>query len=244
MTDTTDTIRLAKRVAEELGCSRTEAEQFIEGGWIKVDGVLTEEAGARVNDEQVIVLLPDAVPAPLEPVTILLHKPAGLRTIDAIDPEQGWITSETLGPDDRSGLRFLRRHTKALTLTNPLEDSASGLLVLTQDWRIERALVQEANRIEQEFVVEVIGTLNDAAMELLQHGLKWNGKPMTSMKVSWQNEHKLRFAIKAAERGQIPYLCEKVGLQVVSIKRLRIGRMSMAALPVGQWRYLLGYERF
>ncbi|GAA4011666.1 RNA pseudouridine synthase [Actimicrobium antarcticum] len=240
----TDTIRLAKRVAEELGCSRTEAEQFIEGGWITVDGVLTEESGARVGAGQEIALLPDAVLAPIEPVTILLHKPAGMRTVDAIDPDLHWITAETLMPNDRSGLRFLRRHTRGLTLTNPLEDSASGLLVLTQDWRVVRKLVDEANRIEQEFVVDVIGSLDAAGLDHLQHGIKWNGKLMAQMKVSWQSEQRLRFAMKAAERGQIAYLCEKVGLQVVSIKRLRIGRMPMASLAAGQWRYLLGYEQF
>ena len=41
-------IRLAKRLAEMLPCSRREAEQYIEGGWVKVDGVVIEEPQFRV----------------------------------------------------------------------------------------------------------------------------------------------------------------------------------------------------
>ncbi|MEC5218154.1 23S rRNA pseudouridine2604 synthase [Actimicrobium sp. GrIS 1.19] len=240
----TETIRLAKRVAEQLGCSRSEAEQYIEGGWILVDGVLTEESGARVTQAQVVELVPNAVLTPIEPVTLLLHKPAGMVTAEALDPEMHWIAEATKAPGDRSGHRFLRRHARNLTLTNPLEDSASGLLVLTQDWRVVRKLVDDGSRIEQEFVVEVRGTLAPDGLALLQEGLKWNGKPMPAIKVSWQSEHRLRFALKAPQRGMIAHLCEQVGLQVVSMKRIRIGRISMASLPVGQWRYLLGYEAF
>ena len=63
-------------------------------------------------------------------------------------------------------------------------------------------------------------------------------------KVSWQNETRLRFAIKAVQGGQLRAMCEQVGLEVVSIRRLRIGRISLGKLPVGQWRYLAAGERF
>ena len=240
----TDTIRLAKRVAQQIACSRNDAEQYIEGGWVTVDGVVTEEAGARIGAAQSVALLPEAVLGPIEPVTILYHKPAGARADLALETGQDCIGMATLAADDRSGLRFLQRHARALQLTNPLEDTASGLLVLTQDWRIVRKLVDDASRIEQEFVVEVEGTLSPEGLALLQHGVSWNGKPLTSIKVSWQSEQRLRFALKNAQRGMIAHLCEHAGLRVVSCKRIRIGRIPLAALPVGQWRYLLGYERF
>jgi 23S rRNA pseudouridine2604 synthase len=74
--------------------------------------------------------------------------------------------------------------------------------------------------------------------------LPFNGKPLAPIKASWQNETRLRMAIKGVQAGQIAHMCKMVGLTVVSVKRLRIGRISMAALPAGQWRYLQGYERF
>jgi len=93
-------------------------------------------------------------------------------------------------------------------------------------------------------VVEVAGELAPDGLAALNSGLSYNGSRPASIKVSWQNETRLRFAIKGVQPGQIEYLCKAVGLTVSSAKRIRIGRVPMAALPVGQWRYLLAYERF
>jgi len=51
-------------------------------------------------------------------------------------------------------------------------------------------------------------------------------------------------ALKGAQPGQIAHLCEAVGLQVLSMKRIRLGRVPLGKLPAGQWRYLRGDERF
>jgi 23S rRNA pseudouridine2604 synthase len=236
----TESIRLVKRVAELASCSRTEAAQYIEGGWVKVDGQLIEEPGFRVLPQQKVELVPDAKLQPVEPVTILLHKRAGIQT----PPVQQLITADNLFAGDRSGNRFLKRHATDLTVTDAGEANASGLLVLTQDWRIKRKLVDDAARIEHEYIVEVTGSLKPDGLALLNHGLKFNGKPLPPIKVSWQSETRLRFAIKAPPRGLIAHMCEQVGLTVLALKRIRIGRIPLAGLPEGQWRYLLGYERF
>lgn len=236
----TESVRLAKRVAELVPCSRREAEQYIEGGWVSVDGVVVEEPGSRVSLQQTVALSPDATTTAVEPVTILLHKPAGQ---DA-DAAQQCITVENLAAGDRSGKRFLKRHIVDLTLTDSLETSASGLLVFTQDWRIARKLIDDAATVEQEYIVEVAGDMAPDGLAMLNHGLRFNGRALPPIKVSWQNETRLRFALKAAQRGQIAYMCDMVGLKVVAMKRIRIGRIPMAGLPSGQWRYLLNYERF
>ena len=72
-------IRLAKRVAEQLNCSRSTAEQFIEGGFVSADGRVEEAPGARVRPDQAVTVAPDASPLALTPVTLLLHKPAGFE---------------------------------------------------------------------------------------------------------------------------------------------------------------------
>jgi 23S rRNA pseudouridine2604 synthase len=122
--------------------------------------------------------------------------------------------------------------------------NASGLLVCTQDFRVARKLNDDATTIEQEYVVEVAGELPPDGLKLLNHGLSYNGKALPPIKVSWQNETRLRFALKGVQNGQITHMCKSVGLQVLAMKRLRIGRVSMAKLQAGQWRYLSGYERF
>ena len=72
-----NTERLAKRVAAEHGLSRSAAEQYIEGGFVSVDGALVEVPGARVAPQQQVVLAKDASLEGLEPGTVLLHKPPG-----------------------------------------------------------------------------------------------------------------------------------------------------------------------
>jgi 23S rRNA pseudouridine2604 synthase len=244
MTDTS--IRLAKRVAEMIPCSRSEAEQYIAGGWISVDGVLVEEPAARVADEQDVVIHPDATLAEIAPVTILLHKPAGYNAGVGSNGEAATslLSAESLLPADHGKQRFLRRHLAKLTLCSPLESTASGLVVYTQDFRIARKLVDEGAKVEQEFIVEVAGDIREGGLALLNHGLSFNGKEIPPMKVSWQNETRLRFALKGPKPGQILHMCRMVNLSIVSMKRIRIGRMPMSSLSAGQWRYLHDYERF
>lgn len=240
----TESVRLAKRLADQEQCSRSEAEQYIAGGWVTVDGEVMEEPGCRVEPHQVVARLPNATLDSVEPVTILLHKPVGCEANLGINNATDLITAQTLIEHHRSGKRFLKRHARELTLAAPLETAASGLVVLTQDWHVTRKLVEDAIKIEQEYIVEVTGDLVPYGLTLLNHGLSFSGKLLPPIKVSWQNETRLRFAVKNAQLGQIPHMCEAVGLTVVSMKRIRVGRMPMATLPVGQWRYLLGYERF
>jgi 23S rRNA pseudouridine2604 synthase len=235
-----DSIRLAKRVAELFNCSRAEATLYIEGAGVTVDGVVVEEPGFRITGQEQIVLLPGADLTPIEDVTILLHKPAGMLVANV--PEL--IVAENQATEDRSGMRFLKRHLKELVMLDPLENAASGMLIFTQDWRVKRKLVDDLSRVEQEFVVEISGQIIEGGLQLLNQSINFNGKPSVPAKVSWQNETRLRFASKELSSRLITLLCERVGLSVVSIKRIRMGRIPMGGLAVGQWRYLMGYERF
>lgn len=241
------TVRLAKHLTGLVSCSRREAEQYIENGWVEVDGRVIEEPGFRLQPQQVVTFNPQTSLALPQPITILLNKPVAIDAPFEIAPSASLLLllgAQQQAAEDRSGIQYLKRHGSGLTLATPLEASASGLVVLTQDWRVARKLIDDAARVEQEFIVEVKGELGEQGLELLNHGLSWNGKPLAPMKVSWQNETRLRFALKGVQRGQLSYLCEKVGLTVLNIKRIRVGRIPMAGLPLGQWRYLMEYERF
>jgi len=237
----TDPVRLAKRLAELLPCSRREAELYIAGGWVTVDGQVVEEPQFMVS-QQKIELLPDASLTPLEPVTILFHQPpaAGMNA----DAAQQQVCAATRAADDPSGIHVLKRHFVRLTQCPPLERNASGLLVFTQDWRVARKLIDDAATVEQEYIVEVAGELALDGLKRLNHGLSFNGRALPPIKVSWQNETRLRFALKGAQPGQIAHMCKSVGLTVLAMKRIRIGRVSMAKLQPGSWRYLMPHERF
>jgi 23S rRNA pseudouridine2604 synthase len=235
----TDPIRLSKRLAELVGCSRREAELYIEGGWVTVDGVMIEEPFFKVAD-QAVVLHPDAVLTPQEPITLLLHKPAG-QPAEQSEQRLKKVNQSAL---DLSEVRPLQRHFERLTLCLPLDTDASGLQVFTQNWSVSRKLSEDATKLEQEFIVEVSGELQAHGLKRLAHGLNFRGKPLAPCKVSWQNETRLRFALKNPLPGQIRHMCESVGLKVISLKRIRIGGVSMGKLASAEWRYLAGKEKF
>ena len=258
--------RLAKRLAEQAKCSRSQAEQYIEGGWVRVDGQVIEAVGARVLAHQKIELDANASLEALEEITILMHKPVGFDSGEGgnpalllLDPAKQSIDPNLAGGAAAS-TRFLQRHFTNLTPTTPLPFEASGLIVFTQDFRIARKLNDDADRVEQECLVQVAaiptpsnrGRLHDddlyQAIDRLCHGLSFNGIPLPPIKVSiaqqTDDQTWLRFAFKGIRPGQIPQMVERVGLRLMAIKRIRIGRIPMGDLAVGEWRYLPVYKRF
>jgi 23S rRNA pseudouridine2604 synthase len=231
-------IRLAKRVAEAVSCSRGEAERYIAGGWVTVDGAVVEDPATRVTPAQAVALLPGAEPVDPAPVTILLHKPAGIDATGAL----ALIAPETLAASPNA--RFLRRHLSRLSIVTPLEPEASGLLVLSQDWRVTRKLVEDGARVEQEYVAEVTGAIAEDGLSRLNAGMRVQGRATVPLKASWQSEARLRLAGKDIRPGQVEAMCAEVGLGVKSLRRLRVGRVALGALPAGRWRYLRETERF
>lgn len=237
----TEPVRLSKRLAELTGCSRSEAEQYIQGGWVRVDGVVVEEPQFKVLD-QPVELDPDARLEAAEPATMLLHKPAGVEVGDGaalslLLPAHRWA-------DDATGWRLHKRHFAHQAPAMPLEAAASGLQVFSQDGRVLRRLKEDAERIEQEFIVDVEGELAPYGWNRLAGGSQYQGWPVAPFKVSWQSEARLRFAIKGVRPGLLQHLCREVGLTVLAQRRIRLGRVPLAKMPPGQWRYLPVDERF
>ena len=236
-------IRLSKRVAALRECSRADAERYVEGGWVSVDGVVVDQPQHKVTTE-VVTIDADASLKPLEPATLLLHKPQGFDAISGSNPAANLVTAESRWGDDPSDVRALKRHLANLTPLIPLDREASGLIVLTQDGRVWRRLTEDGDEIEHEYIVEVSGEIAPWGLRRLNPGLSYEGRELPPCTVSWQNEVRLRFAIKAVQGGQLRAMCKQVGLDVVSIRRLRIGRISLGKMPEGQWRYLPANERF
>lgn len=243
----TEPIRLARRLADMLGCSRRHAELYIEGGWVRVDGEVVETPQHKVLDQK-IDLDPKARLEPILPVTLLLHKPAGHDWLDGPRPARALLQPASRWKGDRSTNRMLQRQLLEQTCVTPLETGASGLLVFTQDWRIRRKLQEDAARVEHEVIVDVSGEVSDRALKQLNRAPVVDGRAMLPAKVSISRQVDaltgLRFAVKGSLPGQISQMCGLAGLTVVGMKRIRVGRIALSALPVGAWRYLMPYERF
>ncbi|MEJ7688639.1 MAG: RNA pseudouridine synthase [Variovorax sp.] len=236
MTDAPDEgIRLAKRVAALAGCSRREAELLIENGAVRVDGQAALLPQSRVRAHQLVEIESGARPEPVVPVTLLLHKPAGMPT----DNAHRLLVAANHHEPERAGLRFLQRHVAAQRCMTPLETGASGLVVFTQEFRVERKLHEDAGTMENEVMVDVAGPVGPGVIDRLERA-----PARVSIGQQAEGHTGLRFAITGARPGQIAHLCDESGLRILAMKRIRIGRVPLAGLLAGQWRYLLPNERF
>lgn len=246
--------RLSKRVAQLLDCSRREAECYIENGAVQVDGQMVQIVGQRVLAHQQIAIAPGARPEPVPPVTLLVHKPAGWAFADGARPVRGaqgnaWelLTPERWSQGDAPApLKLLLKHFQGQQPLLVLPVAASGLCVLSQEPRTIRKLTDDALYLEQEVIAQVQGRagMDPEGLQRLCDGTAIAGKRLPRIKVSWQNEERLRFALQGIFAHEVQAMCHGVGLQLVGLKRLRIGRIPLGALPEGHWRYLQPWERF
>ena len=253
-----DTPRLSKRMSELGLASRREADEWIERGFVKVDGVVVDQLGARVRPEQQITIEADARLEQAQRVTVLLHKPLGYVSGQAEDghiPALTLVTAATRWKGDATKQRFNAHQLRHLVAAGRLDLDSTGLLVLTQDGRVAKQLIGEDSLIEKEYVVEVrwneqpdLVALHQGfppeQLERMRHGMEIDGLALKPVKVSWQNECHLRVVLREGKRRQIRRMCEQVGLKVLSLKRIRIGRIGLGELPAGQWRYLGPFESF
>ena len=255
--------RLSKRMGELKLASRREADDWIAAGWVRVNGKVAV-LGQRVGPDVQIDIDPAARNQQAQLVTVLLHKPIGYvsgQAEDGYEPAVVLFQPENRWAEDASGIKPNAGHHRNLAPAGRLDIDSTGLLVLTQDGRIARVLIGDDSDVEKEYLVRVEfvglpgaepvpeGTLPNAALSnnklaLLNHGLELDGEELKPAKVSWQNEHQLRFVLREGKKRQIRRMCELVGLKVVGLKRVRIGRIPLGHLPVGQWRYLAPWEKF
>ena len=233
--------RLSKRVMQLRACSRREAEQYIEAGFVRVDGVVAQEPSRRVTSQKVTV---DAHASLLKlmSVTLIMNKPAGWRDVRSL------LTPEQHSKQDDSGVRFLKSHLTKLDASVPLEDEASGLLVFTQDFRVQRKLMEDMAFIEQELIVDVRGEVSSEDLRPIERAMRDARLRLPEFKISVGSANpersKLRLAVKGSHLGLAVYLCELIGLQILALKRIRLGRVNLGDLPEGTWRYLAESERF
>jgi len=244
--------RLSKVMAERGLCSRREADEWITNGWVKVNGEIIETLGTRIDPDAEIIISSYAQEHQAENVTIILHKPVGYvsgQAEDGYEPAIVLVHPDNQWPEDpelhkHNPKQFHRGMLRGLAPAGRLDIDSTGMLVLTQDGRVARHLIGEDSTVEKEYLVRVTGELSDAGMKQLNFGLSLDGEKLKPAKVSWQNEDQLRFVLREGKKRQIRRMCEMVGLQVVGLKRIRIGSVTLGKLPAGQWRYLRADERF
>jgi len=247
----TEPLRLSKRMSELGLCSRREADDWIAKGWVKVDGQVIAELGSKVLPHQKITIERQAQAEQSRRVTVLINKPIGFvsgQAEDGYKPAVTLVRPENRWTEDKLPLQFSAAQLKSLVPAGRLDIDSTGLLILTQDGRIAKTLIGEDTSVEKEYLVRVKYTkgakLPEHELKRLNHGLTLDGKALLPAKVRWQNEDQLCFILREGKKRQIRRMCEMVGLQVLALKRVRIGRVKLGNLPMGQWRYLGNDEQF
>ncbi|MDI9332897.1 MAG: pseudouridine synthase [Cytophagales bacterium] len=258
-------IRLNKRMAELGLASRREADDWIARGWVRVNGA-PAVLGQPVPADAQIEIHRQAASRQAEQVTVVLHKPIGFvsgQAEDGYEPAKVLVVPAQRWDDDPSrkgshAVQFHPSHWNSLVPAGRLDIDSTGLLILTQDGRVARTLIGEDSAIEKEYLVRVSYRTQERGLMTvdiqsifppeqlakLRHGLHMDGKPLKPARVDWQNPEQLRFVLNEGKKRQIRRMCEAVGLTVVGLKRVRIGKLMLGNLPLGQWRYLRPDERF
>jgi 23S rRNA pseudouridine2604 synthase len=248
-------VRINKRIADMGLCSRREADEWVENGWVTVNGEVAT-MGQNVVPGDRIEIDQKAQDRQDQQVTILLNKPMGYvsgQAEDGHEPAVVLITNENRWNEDRSKTRFNFSQLKGLAPCGRLDIDSVGLLVLTQDGRVARQIIGEDSEVDKEYLVRVTfgdrdvdvqSVFPEEKLALLRHGLSLDEQPLKPAQVDWQNPEQLRFVLTEGKKRQIRRMCEQVGLKVVGLKRIRIGGVTLGNLPTGQWRYLAAHESF
>lgn len=235
--------RVNRWLAQSGVCSRREAEGLIARGLVSIDGERVDDAGRKIASGQTLTLSDDAQAALASAVSVVVNKPVGLVSAQ---PEHGQVPSARLltaaalwGPERADA----PAPDASLAPLGRLDMDSRGLLILSQDGVLARAVIGPAADLEKEYLVRVEGPLDDARIARLRHGLELDGRQLKPAGVERIEPRRLRFTLREGRNRQIRRMCELVGLDVVDLLRLRIGPVRLADLPESRWRPLAAAER-
>ncbi len=231
--------RVNKWLAAAGVCSRREAEAMIAKGLVRIDGERVDDPGRKIARGQTI----EVAEARTRPqLSVVINKPAG---IVSAQPEGDQIPAARLLT--RANLIGKPTHmpTKRTRLAplGRLDQDSRGLLVLSEDGVLAKAVIGPNSKLDKEYVVRVAGRVSEKKLELLRHGLVLDGRQLKPAKVRETEPGCLRFILTEGRNRQIRRMCELVELDVTDLLRVRIGPLNLGDLPEGKWRPLSAAER-
>jgi 23S rRNA pseudouridine2604 synthase len=234
--------RVNRWLAQQGVCSRREAEALIAGGLVAIDGETVEDVGRKILPGQTLTLADRAEAGLSAQLTAVLHKPVG---VVSGQPEPGQTPAVRLLsrkalvgeapkiPDAQTSLPPLGR----------LDMDSRGLLILSEDGVLAKAVIGPESALDKEYLVRVSGEITEGKLKQLRFGLRLDGRQLKRAQVTRIGDQKLRFVLAEGRNRQIRRMCELVGLDVVDLFRVRIGPLKLGDLPEGRWRALTPAER-
>ncbi|TSC80644.1 MAG: 23S rRNA pseudouridine synthase [Candidatus Peregrinibacteria bacterium Gr01-1014_25] len=253
--------RLQKILSQRGIASRRKAEEYIVRGLVKVNGAVAT-LGQKADPEHDSIEVDGTVlKERQEMLYYLMHKPVGAvtenisggreRTAPLRQGFEGQPDSPT-SPRLR-GASGQRMSTTVRDLLPPalrgkvfpvgrLDKDSSGLLLFTNDGALAYRLTHPKFDHEKEYEVTVNKPITHGALEKLKKGMSILGEVTKTAHVERIHDKIFRIALTEGKNRQIRRMCEKVGLEVVSLKRIRIVSLIDTRLKPGQIRELKPQE--
>lgn len=231
--------RVNKWLAAEGVCSRREAEELIAKGQVRIDGERVEDPGRKILPGQKLeVGAAQATPK----ISAVINKPVG---VVSAQPEGEQIPAARLLTKANliGKAEALPTKTTSLPPLGRLDQDSRGLLLLSEDGVLAKAVIGPDSKLDKEYLVRVSGPINDRKLALLRHGLSLDGRTLKPAKVEQIEPQRLRFTLIEGRNRQIRRMCELVDLDVTDLYRIRIGPLKIGDLPEGRWRALTEAER-
>jgi 23S rRNA pseudouridine2604 synthase len=233
--------RVNRWLAHNGVCSRREAEALIAKGLVSIDGETVQDAGRKIAHGQTLTLADEAGGA--GPLTVIMNKPTGFVSGQ---PEPDQVPAVRLVTAAALWGEFAGALPDAETRLPPvgrLDKDSRGLLILSEDGVVAKAVIGPTSEVDKEYLVRVTGALNNRKIRMLRHGLRLDGRDLKPARVDVVEGQLLRFTLKEGRNRQIRRMCELVDLAVIDLQRIRVGPITLGDLPEGRWRPMSAAER-
>jgi 23S rRNA pseudouridine2604 synthase len=234
--------RVNRWLAQSGVCSRREAEALIAKGLVSIDGERVDDPGRKIVAGQTLTLSDAAQGDLAGQISVVIHKPVGFVSSQ---PEPGQVPAARLLTRDAlwGEAAAIPPPNASLPPLGRLDMDSRGLLLLSEDGVLAKAIIGPESDLEKEYLVKVTGQIDGKKLARLRHGLSLDGRQLKPAKVTSVADRQLRFVLKEGRNRQIRRMCELVGLHVVDLFRVRIGPLTLGDLPEGRWRPLTAAER-
>jgi len=234
-------VRVNKWLAQSGVCSRREADELIAAGAVLIDGERVSDAGRKISAGQTLVLNDRAELGLEAQISVMIHKPVG---VVSAQPDPGQTPAARLLTSERqAGSGSVPSSRASLPPLGRLDQDSRGLLILSEDGVLAKAIIGPESEVDKEYVVTVAGKVTREKVQKLRHGLELDGRKLKPAKVTLQDVQVLRFVLNEGRNRQIRRMCELVELEVKDLIRVRIGPLLLGDLPEGKWRHLTAAER-
>lgn len=231
-----NTVRINKYFTDCGILSRRAAEAEITAGRVKVNGKAAE-LGQKIDPKKDVVEYKGEriKPRAAKRFTyVMLNKPVGYLT--TMSDDRGRSCVAELISDVGTRVYPVGR----------LDMYSDGLLLFTDDGELANMLTHPKHEIPKIYHVKVKGAKDDKKLEALGKSMEIDGYKIEPVKVELVSVRDdacvLKMTLYEGRNRQIRKMCENVHLEVMSLRRVAIGKITMGDLPQGKWRYLSGSE--